>query len=68
MGQTPSDLRQLFRNAADHAANYRESLDERRVGASKTAAEVRSDFQRPLGRAGRPADEVIEELISVTDG
>jgi len=63
-----SDVRKLFRAAADHAAEYRESLGERRVGAAKTLDEVKADFQRPLADEGRLPAEVIEELVSVADG
>lgn len=68
MGPKPADLRQLFRRAADHAADYRESLDDRLVRAAKSTHEVIADFQRPLGQAGRPAAEVIEELVAVAEG
>lgn len=68
MGEQPADLRQLFRSAADHAAEYRATLGERQVRATKSAAEVRADFQRPLAQAGRAADEVIEELVALADG
>ncbi|TCM47103.1 pyridoxal-dependent decarboxylase [Kribbella sp. VKM Ac-2568] len=68
MGEQPADLRQLFRSAADHAAEYRATLAERPVRAAKSAAEVRADFQRPLAQAGRAADEVIEELVALADG
>ncbi|HEY0618784.1 MAG TPA: pyridoxal-dependent decarboxylase [Kribbella sp.] len=68
MAQTSSELRDLFRRAADHAADFRETLDERPVRSAKSSAEVRADFQRPLGAAGRPAAEVIDELVSVADG
>lgn len=62
------DLRELFGRAAAEAAEYRGSLGRRRVGAAKSFAEVRADFQRPLGQEGRPAGEVIEELITLADG
>jgi glutamate/tyrosine decarboxylase-like PLP-dependent enzyme len=62
------DLRQLFRSAADHAATYRASLGQRRVGAAKTPAEVRADFRRPLGQEGRPAAEVLEDLVAAAEG
>ena len=68
MGEQPADLRQLFRSAADQAAEYRATLAERPVRAAKSAAEVRADFQRPLAQAGRAADEVIEELVALADG
>jgi glutamate/tyrosine decarboxylase-like PLP-dependent enzyme len=67
MDETGAGVRDLFRQAADHAADYRDSLPERRVGAAKTVAEVRADFQRPLGSAGRPAAEVIDELVRIAD-
>jgi len=67
MGEQPDELRQLFRSAADQAAEYRATLGERRVRAAKSAADVRADFQRPLGRVGRAADEVIEELVSLAE-
>jgi glutamate/tyrosine decarboxylase-like PLP-dependent enzyme len=61
-------VRELFRQAADHAADYRESVGERRVGAAKTFADQRADFQRPLGAAGQPAGEIIDELVRIADG
>ena len=62
-----ASVRDLFKRAADHAADFREGLPERRVGAAKTFAEVRAGFQRPLGSAGRPAVEVIDELVRLAD-
>ncbi|HEU4946093.1 MAG TPA: pyridoxal-dependent decarboxylase [Kribbella sp.] len=61
-------LASLFRKAADEAAGYRASLGERRVGAAKTQAEVRADFRRPLPDTGRPAEEVIDDLIDAAEG
>ncbi|WP_020387757.1 pyridoxal phosphate-dependent decarboxylase family protein [Kribbella catacumbae] len=66
--KSESDLRELFGRAAAEAAEYRESLGRRRVGAAKSSAEVRADFRRPLGQEGRPAAEVIEELITLAEG
>ncbi|QNE23131.1 aspartate aminotransferase family protein [Kribbella qitaiheensis] len=60
-------MRGLFRRAADHAADYRESVGERRVGASEGFAEVLAGFLRPLGSAGRPAVEVVDELVRIAD-
>ena len=60
-------MRELFRQAADHAADYRESVGERRVGATKTFADKRGDFERPLGSAGRPAGEIVDELVRIAD-
>jgi glutamate/tyrosine decarboxylase-like PLP-dependent enzyme len=62
------DLRTLFGAAAERAAQYRESLAERRVGAAKSFAEVRAGFRRPLEAKGRPAGEVIEELATLAEG
>jgi len=68
MRDKPPDVRRLFIDAAGHAAAYRASLSERRVRAPKPLDEVRADFLRPFGNAPRPADEVIEELVSIADG
>jgi glutamate/tyrosine decarboxylase-like PLP-dependent enzyme len=66
--ESASDLRELFGRAAARAAEYRESLGERPVGAAKSFAEVRADFRRPLGQKGRPAGEVIDELVTLAEG
>ncbi len=64
----PSSLsHQLFTRAAAHAAAFRDSLAERPVHAAKSYPEVRADFRRPLAEAGRPAADVIDELIAVAD-
>jgi glutamate/tyrosine decarboxylase-like PLP-dependent enzyme len=68
MDEPVPELQNLFRSAADHAARYRASLGERRVGAAKTSAEVRADFQRPLDQKGRPVADVIEDLVAAADG
>ncbi|MEV8378562.1 pyridoxal-dependent decarboxylase [Kribbella sp. NPDC056861] len=57
----------MFGNAATRAAQYRESLGDRPVGATKTFAEVRAAFNRPLGSAGRPPAEVIDELATLAE-
>jgi glutamate/tyrosine decarboxylase-like PLP-dependent enzyme len=67
MDETGARVRELFRQAADHAADYRESVGERRVGAAKTFADKRVEFQRPLGSAGRPAGEIVDELVRIAD-
>ncbi|MDX6281283.1 MAG: hypothetical protein QOH03_2354, partial [Kribbellaceae bacterium] len=66
--ESGAGLGDLFGWAATRAAEYRESLGERRVGAPKSFEEVRTDFQRPLGQLGRPAHEVIEELAELAEG
>ncbi len=68
MDETAPDLHELFSRAAEHAATYRGSLQNRRVAAEKSFAQVRADFQRPLNDKPRPATEVIDDLISVADG
>jgi glutamate/tyrosine decarboxylase-like PLP-dependent enzyme len=66
--ESGSAVRELFGRAAARAAEYRESLGERPVGAAKSFAEVRADFHRPLGQQGRPAGEVIDELVTLAEG
>ncbi|MFI5712830.1 pyridoxal phosphate-dependent decarboxylase family protein [Kribbella sp. NPDC051620] len=66
--QSGPELRELFGRAAARAAEYRESLGERPVGAAKSFAEVRDDFRRPLGEKGRPPGEVIDELVTLAEG
>ncbi|NEA31925.1 pyridoxal-dependent decarboxylase [Streptomyces sp. SID13031] len=68
MPESESGLHELFGKAAARAAEYRDSLGKRRVGAAKSFAEVRADFHRPLGQKGRPADEVIDELATLAEG
>jgi len=62
------DLAQLFRAAADHAARYRASLDDRPVRAARDPGDVRAAFRRPFGRAARPAAEVLDELVDLAEG
>lgn len=66
--ESGSGLQELFGRAAARAAEYRESLGERPVGAAKSFTEVRADFHRPLGQQGRPAGEVIDELVTLAEG
>lgn len=68
MQESGSGLLELFGGAAARAAEYRDSLGERQVGATKSFAEVRAAFRRPLGQKGRPAQEVIEELAMLAEG
>jgi glutamate/tyrosine decarboxylase-like PLP-dependent enzyme len=67
MDESGAGVRELFRWAADRAAEFRESLPERRVRAAKSFAEVREEFRRPLGAVGRPAGEVVDELVLLAD-
>lgn len=61
-------MEHLLRIAAAHAADYRASLTDRPVRARLPNAEAKAAFARPLGTAGRPAADVLADLIEAADG
>ncbi|MEV6282975.1 pyridoxal-dependent decarboxylase [Kribbella sp. NPDC051770] len=65
--QPSSSSHELFTRAAAHAAAFRDSLAERPVRAAQSYPEVRAAFRRPLNAIGRPAPEIIEDLIATAD-
>ncbi|MBG6224803.1 glutamate/tyrosine decarboxylase-like PLP-dependent enzyme [Arthrobacter sp. CAN_A2] len=50
--------------AAGHARRWLESQEERRVGPSRTAADLTTDFGGPLPQAGSPAADVVDYLAA----
>ena len=62
MSRSPLDL------AGEAARRYLEELGERSVAATVSRADLISRFDVPLGRAGIPADRVVEELIQAAEG
>ncbi|WP_328996040.1 pyridoxal-dependent decarboxylase [Kribbella sp. NBC_01245] len=61
-------MEHLLRVAAAHAADYRASLTDRPVRARLSGAELKAGFARPLGAAGRPASDVLADLVEAADG
>jgi glutamate/tyrosine decarboxylase-like PLP-dependent enzyme len=61
------DLASLFRAAADAAAGYRASLDQRPVVSGRALDDVRKGFDVPLPQAGLPAEAVLCELIAAAE-
>ena len=57
MSRSPLDL------AGEAARRYLDGLGDRCVAATVSRADLISRFDVPLGRAGIPAEQVVEELI-----
>jgi glutamate/tyrosine decarboxylase-like PLP-dependent enzyme len=62
------ELSGLLRRAAEHAAIYRGSLDDRPVSAQMDPATVRAAFAGPLPQASTAPDKVLQELIAAAEG
>ena len=60
-------MRRLLRAVADRAADFLESLPERRVGAIASPAELRRTLDCPLGEDPVPAERVIDDLVRDVD-
>ncbi|WFE40283.1 pyridoxal-dependent decarboxylase [Micromonospora sp. WMMD998] len=58
------ELRDLFRRAADHAADYRRSLPERPVGVPVDQAALHRAFAAGLPAAPAPPEQVLAELVA----
>ncbi|WBB76598.1 pyridoxal-dependent decarboxylase [Micromonospora sp. WMMD1128] len=58
------ELRDLFRRAADHAADYRRSLPERPVGVPVDQAALHRAFAVGLPAAPTPPEQVLAELVA----
>ena len=59
-----SEQRELLSRTVDHIANYREQLDDARVGPSIPFAELVAGFDYPLGDEGTDPAQVVEELVA----
>ncbi|WP_431934294.1 pyridoxal phosphate-dependent decarboxylase family protein [Micromonospora sp. RP3T] len=59
--------RELFRRAADHAADYRRSLPERPVGVPVDQAALDRAFATGLPAAPTPPEQVLAELVAAAD-
>lgn len=62
-----SELRSLLARAAELAADFRESLPERRVVPPTTADELRARLGAPLPERPSPAEQVIDELAAAAE-
>ena len=62
-----SDVHDLFRNVADHAARFHDTLDERRVGPQASYDELVASLGGPLADEGREDADVIAELIAAAE-
>jgi glutamate/tyrosine decarboxylase-like PLP-dependent enzyme len=62
------ELSRLLQRAAAEAAAYRESLADRPVPAPADLDAVRAAFRKPLPEQGRPADEVLDDLVAAASG
>jgi glutamate/tyrosine decarboxylase-like PLP-dependent enzyme len=58
-----TDVRALLHHTADHAAGFLESLDDRPVGATAGYAQMLEAFGGGVPDEGRPATEVIDDLV-----
>lgn len=59
--------RRLLQHTATHAGTFLDSLEERRVGADATLAQLREALKRPLPEEGRDDTVVIDELVRDCD-
>ncbi|HVJ95492.1 MAG TPA: aminotransferase class V-fold PLP-dependent enzyme [Acidimicrobiia bacterium] len=59
-----SEQRELLSRTIDHIANYREQLDDARVGPIVPFAEIVAGFDYPLGDEGTDPAQVVEELVA----
>lgn len=62
-GPPGGTVRALLRQTADHAADFYEALDERRVSVTAGVRELREVLGRPLPDGPMDASEVIAELV-----
>jgi glutamate/tyrosine decarboxylase-like PLP-dependent enzyme len=53
--------------AAEHAARFLDSLDDRRVGAEVSTAELTEALRRPLPDEGADDAQVLEELVAAVE-
>jgi len=68
MGGPPGGtVRALLRQTADHAADFYEALDERRVSVTVGVRELREVLGRPLPDGPMDASQVIAELVRDTE-
>ena len=63
----PSDLRPLLVRAAERAAAFRETVDERRVAPEVDVERFRQTFGGPLPDKGIDAESVIDELVEMVE-
>ncbi|WP_434994588.1 pyridoxal phosphate-dependent decarboxylase family protein [Arthrobacter sp. Ld5] len=64
MSAPEEDYRDALATAFGHARGWLESQDQRRVGPSRTAADLAEDFGGPLSRTGVPASDVVDHLAA----
>jgi glutamate/tyrosine decarboxylase-like PLP-dependent enzyme len=62
------DFRKALDLAFDRAISHLENLDKSSVAATADAATLRAQLDKPLGQAGMPPQEVIEELVRDVEG
>ena len=58
-----TDLRALLHAAADHGADYLETLDERPVHAPASSRDMAAAFAGDVPQQGRPSADVIDDLV-----
>lgn len=61
------ELRDLFRRAADHAADYRQSLPNQPVGVPVDQAALTEAFAVPLPDAPTPPEQVLADLVAAAE-
>jgi glutamate/tyrosine decarboxylase-like PLP-dependent enzyme len=66
-GARPADQRRVFERAAQHAADFRERIDERPPRPVLAAAELAARFDAPTPEAGADPLEVIDALNAAAD-
>jgi glutamate/tyrosine decarboxylase-like PLP-dependent enzyme len=62
------DIHDVLRRAVSHSTEYLDTLQDSRVGATASTAELRRRLGGPLGETGELAEQVIDELASNVEG
>jgi glutamate/tyrosine decarboxylase-like PLP-dependent enzyme len=63
-----ASIRSLLERTQSHAADFLDGLNERPVAATVDAATLRRRLDLALGEAGVPPEQVVDELVSATEG
>lgn len=68
LSRMSDDIHDVLRRALSHSTAYLDALQDSRVGATASAADLRRRLGGPLGEMGVPAERVIDELAADIEG
>lgn len=68
MQKLAPDFREALDVAFAHAISHLEHLDESSVAATRDAATLRAQINKPLAQEGMPAQQVVEALVRDVEG